>query len=349
VHQLDRIRGCLLGGAAGDALGAPVEFMTGLDIAARFGPDGVTALPEGTGRITDDTQMTLFTAEGLIRAHNRLADQGTCDVPAVILRAYQRWLFTQEGSRRAVPWDPEFPAGPSGWLVEQPFLHDRRAPGTTCLSSLRAAGAGTVEHRRNNSKGCGGIMRTAPVGLVSADPFDLACEIAALTHGHPSGFLAAGAFAVIVARLMAGDPLHRSVMEARRQVADRPEAEEVTAALDGAVNEAAAGPGNADSVVRLGQGWVAEEALAIAVYCALVAPTFRAGVLLAVNHGGDSDSTGAMTGNLLGTALGAPAIDDDLLNGLEGRDVIEQVAADLGVVLDGGMLRPCHPGRYPPW
>jgi ADP-ribosylglycohydrolase len=349
VHQLDRIRGCLLGGAVGDALGAPVEFMTGADIAARFGPDGVTALPEGPGRITDDTQMTLFTAEGLIRAHNRLAERGTCDVPAVVLRAYQRWLFTQEGGRRAVPWDPEFPAGPSGWLVEQPFLHDRRAPGTTCLSSLRTAGAGTVEHRRNNSKGCGGIMRIAPVGLVSAEPFQLACEVAALTHGHPSGFLAAGAFAVIVARLMAGDPLDRCVVEARRQVADCPEGEEVTAALDGAVNEAAGGPGNAGSVVRLGQGWVAEEALAIAVYCALVAPTFRAGVLLAVNHGGDSDSTAAMTGNLLGAALGAQAIDDDLLNGLEGRDVIEQVAADLGAMLDGGMPRPCDPGRYPPW
>ncbi len=75
---------------------------------------------------------------------------------------------------------------------------------------------------------------------------------------------------------------------------------------------------------------MAEEALAIAVYCALFAPTFRVGVLLAVNHGGDSDSTGAMAGNLLGTALGASAIDEDLLAGLEGRAVIEQVAADQG-------------------
>jgi ADP-ribosylglycohydrolase len=194
-------------------------------------------------------------------------------------------------------------------------------------------------------------MRIAPVGLIPGDlvpagRFALACDLAALTHGHPSGFLAAGAFAVIVARLMAGDPLQRSVAEARRQVADRPEAGEVTAALDGALNEAAGGPGNAGSVVRLGEGWVAEEALAIAVYCALVAPTFRAGVLLAVNHGGDSDSTGAMAGNLLGAALGAPAIDDDLLDGLEGRDVIEQVAGDLGALLDGGIP---DPDRYPPW
>jgi ADP-ribosylglycohydrolase len=68
-----------------------------------------------------------------------------------------------------------------------------------------------------------------------------------------------------------------------------------------------------------------------------------------VNHGGDSDSTAALTGNLLGAALGAQAIDDDLLNGLEGRDVIEQVAADLGAVLDGETPRPYHPERYPPW
>jgi ADP-ribosylglycohydrolase len=74
---------------------------------------------------------------------------------------------------------------------------------------------------------------------------------------------------------------------------------------------------------------VAEEALAIGVYCALTAPGFRSGVLLAVNHGGDSDSTGAICGNLLGASLGAGAIDADLLDGLEGRDVITQVADDL--------------------
>jgi len=79
----------------------------------------------------------------------------------------------------------------------------------------------------------------------------------------------------------------------------------------------------------LGKGWVAEEALAIGAYCALVATDFVSGVVLAVNHDGDSDSTGSICGNLLGTALGAAAIPAELLEPLEGRSVIEQVADDL--------------------
>ena len=78
----NRFRGCLFGGAVGDALGADVEFMSTGEIRARYGPDGVTdyTTADAIGRITDDTQMTLFTAEGLIRAHNRMADRGICDV-----------------------------------------------------------------------------------------------------------------------------------------------------------------------------------------------------------------------------------------------------------------------------
>jgi len=63
----DRFRGCLLAGAAGDTLGAPVEFMGLASIRDRFGPGGIRGLAPAYGReggaITDDTQMTLFTAE----------------------------------------------------------------------------------------------------------------------------------------------------------------------------------------------------------------------------------------------------------------------------------------------
>src|SRR4051812_50187991 len=60
------------------------------------------------------------------------------------------------------------------------------------------------------------------------------------------------------------------------------------------------GEPTADKLASLGEGWVAEEALAMSIYCTLVAEDFRRGVTLAVNHGGDSDSTGAITGNILG-------------------------------------------------
>src|SRR3954469_11894903 len=82
----DRIRGCLLGGAVGDALGAGIEFAWIEDIIRRFGPGGSTDYVEAYGRrgaITDDTQMTLFTAEGLLRARVRVAREGIADVRAI--------------------------------------------------------------------------------------------------------------------------------------------------------------------------------------------------------------------------------------------------------------------------
>jgi len=74
---------------------------------------------------------------------------------------------------------------------------------------------------------------------------------------------------------------------------------------------------------------VAEEALGVAVYCALVAETFEQGVLLAVNHDGNSSATAALTGNLLGAALGVDAIPSRWLAPLELREVIAEIAGDV--------------------
>ena len=158
----ERIVGCLLGGAIGDALGAPVEFLSWPEIERRFGSGGIRGFAPaygGLGRITDDTQMTLFTAEGLIRAQHRLNDGGMADVPAVLHRAYLRWLSTQVRDVRGVPWDPEIGQDTSGWLLKQDFLHSERAPGTTCMGALLSGNVGTPENPINGSKGCGGVMR----------------------------------------------------------------------------------------------------------------------------------------------------------------------------------------------
>jgi ADP-ribosylglycohydrolase len=96
---------------------------------------------------------------------------------------------------------------------------------------------------------------------------------------------------------------------------------------------------------RLGEGWVAEEALAVAVYCALTAASFRSGVLRAVNHGGDSDSTGPSAATCWAPASGVRSVDADLLGRLEGRDVITQVADDLYDVFAAGREPPRQ--RYP--
>jgi ADP-ribosylglycohydrolase len=331
----DRYQGCLLGGAVGDALGAGIEFFSLAEIRQRYGSAGVTGYVPAYGRsgaITDDTQMTLFTAEGLLRDHQQ--PSGSRDPAAAIWRAYQRWLATQSG----------YPADGS-WLSSQEFLRHGRAPGMTCLSALRAGRPGTVGRPANNSKGCGGVMRVGPAGLAGGDPFTLACRAAALTHGHPSGYLAAGALALVVSELVRGSDLPGAVAVAINRLAQADDGEEVTNALTSAVRAAERGPLSADTLGVLGEGWTGEEALAIAAHCALTATSFRSGVLHAVNHGGDSDSTGAICGNLLGAALGAGAIDADLLDGLEGCDVITQVADDLHDVFTQG--QPPSRQRYP--
>ena len=186
----DHYRGCLLGGAVGDALGAPVEFLSLADIRHRFGPEGIRDYAPAFGRlgaITDDTQMTLFTAEALIRGHNRWLDRGLCDPVGVARLAYLRWYQTQGGRPEIKPHEP-------GWLVQQKDLHSRRAPGNTCMGALGTGAHGTPEKPINDSKGCGGVMRMAPVGLVGPgmlNIFEEGCAFAALTHGHASGYCSA--------------------------------------------------------------------------------------------------------------------------------------------------------------
>jgi ADP-ribosylglycohydrolase len=331
IPRTDRVRGCFLGGAVGDALGAPIEFESIDAIRSRFGPEGLRDYAPAygvRGAITDDTQMTLFTAEGILRAYTRGVAKGICHPPSVVDHAYARWLATQ--GERSGRWDVD---EPDGWLVSVPALHGRRAPGNTCLSALAAAEAGTVRAPMNDSKGCGGVMRAAPAGLTGegpfGDPFTFGCEIAALTHGHPSGYLAAGVLADVVSRLVLGDELEVALEAALMRVSVEPGSEELTCAvrhaMDRADDDAELEP---EEIQRLGGGWVAEEALAIAVFVAMSASSFEEGVLAAVNHSGDSDSTGAIAGNLLGAMYGADAIPAHWRDGLELRDEIESLVDD---------------------
>ena len=289
-----RARGCLLGGAVGDALGAPVEFLSIAEIRNRFGQSGIRDFAPAYGRvgaITDDTQMTLFTAEGLLRGWVRGALKGICHPPSVIHHAYFRWHLTQGAAPDALHEEIGREIGRDGWLFGIAALHARRAPGATCLAALRAAtGLGQPPVAHNDSKGCGGVMRVAPVGLfaglVGNDDavFGLATDAAALTHGHPSGFLAAGFLAV-----------------------------------------------------------------AIAVCCALAARDFADGACLAVNHSSDSDSTGAIAGNLLGALLGEAAIPASWLARLELRDEITALADDLHAAATNALDPEAAWDRYPGW
>jgi len=284
------------------------------------------------GAITDDTQMTLFTAEGLILSHVRGGPDGA-DIPAFVYQAYLRWLDTQNMvDRQRLIGRHGTCVVVDGVLSAHRELHSRRSPGNSCLTALASGRMGTMDTPINDSKGCGGVMRIAPVGLFLSQEaaFDCACRVAAITHGHPTGFLAAGCLSDVIHRIINGTDLKEAILASRETLAARADSRECLDALDRAIAASHQNPADFETVESLGRGWVAEEALGIAVYCALVCGRdFDSGVCLAVNHGGDSDSTGAIAGNILGALLGAGAIPSRFTVDLELRDLIEEMATDL--------------------
>lgn len=336
---LDQCTSCLLGGAMGDALGAAVEFKGLRDILAEYGPEGIAEYGLVYGRrgaITDDTQMTLFTADGLICAAEAAEAGEEVHIPTFVRRAYLRWLRTQ-GQKPAAGDDDR--SAEEGWLLANKDLWETRAPGNTCISSLWGGRVGSIENPLNDSKGCGGVMRIAPVGLAAAEPFRLGCEVAAITHGHPSGYIASGFGAKVIAGLVKGLDLPSAIDSAMAEARSWPGCEETIEAVGKALELAESADATPETVERLGRGWIAEEALAISLFCALRATGFVHGVRLAVNHSGDSDSTGAIAGNLLGLMYGVADIPDHWLAELELRDEIERTAHRLhGVAQIGQRL-----------
>ena len=346
--RLSRTRGCLIGGAVGDALGAPVEFLSLGEIRNKYGAGGITAYDIAYGRkgaITDDTQMTLFTAEGLLRAQNRMRERGIANPPFMVHDAYLRWLMTQGETSQHDNFRMQDMRG----LVNDERLHARRGPGNTCLSALMGDRIGTTGIRLNESKGCGGIMRVAPVGLIALPDraFELGRDIAALTHSHPSGYLAAGTLALIIALVLEDWTLDGALTEATRELRSHEGHEECASAITEARRAAEGASASAEVVEQLGEGWVAEEALGISLYCALACKgDFETGVRLAVNHSGDSDSTGAITCNLLGAMLGEEAIPERWLDKLELSDVVLLIADDVHAAATGREISwERYPGR----
>lgn len=344
VELLNRIRGCLLGGAVGDALGYAVEFMDDQAIRAAYGAEGIRSPktgPDGVACFSDDTQMTLFTCEGMILGYNKAVAGGmAADMEGYVYEAYLDWLATQGEKTRGI-WHH------FSYLMKQKTLFERRAPGLTCLGALRSGRMGTLAEPINNSCGCGGVMRVAPVGFVARFgrryddyPEDAyvwqAAKIAAITHGHPLGYMPAAMLADMIHRMTRedGTSLKDNVMASLTRTERLLGRDERDAArvLRELVEKAAAladTPEDA-AIPQLGQGWTGHEALAIAIYCALRYENDFAGCLrAAVNHGGDSDSTGSIAGQILGAWKGAEVIPAEWLKALEGREIIETMAQQL--------------------
>ena len=303
------LRSCLVGGAIGDALGRPLEHLTLTEIRNQYGPEGLQNVSPMT--ITDDTQMTLFSFEGLLEAEK---DEEMVSV----YRAYRRWLTTQEQAE---------PSPEASGLAAQSWLYERRGPGKACLTGLQQVGADKVVNL--DSKGCGAVMRAAPFGLFDYsldEAFLLAAKAARYTHGHPTAAVSAGVFARLISLVSHGHSFSDAVRETLRLLTyDIPRAGETRTAVREAVKASRQYPATPETVELLGSGWVAEEALSIAVYCVLATDNAADALHLAINHSGDSDSVGSICGNLLG-ASGAE-LPAQWVAAVEGRDTIDQLVS----------------------
>lgn len=288
----DRVLGCLLGGAVGDALGYEVEFESWERIKRKYGPQGLQEIQihDGVARVSDDTQMTLFTLEGMLRA----LQNAEASVIDEIRRAYIDWLATQETPPR--DWIA------AGDLCRDARLRYRRAPGNTCLSALRAG------RPIAGSKGCGGVMRIAPLGLTrrwsALQSFEFGAQAAALTHGHPTGHLSAGAFASMIRILLDGGDPASAAKESLSLLESSPGHGETKDAIVAALDTKRRGEFSLPPVKHLGEGWVAEEALSIGLHSALLTDSFPDILRTAANHDGDSDSTASIAGEMYGAWRG---------------------------------------------
>ena len=329
---LDRALGCVLGGALGDAFGYPIEFHRLEQIRQQFGPAGLCEprVTDDQFQVSDDTQMTLFTLEGLARAGRGTGDAALIDS---LTHAYADWLDTQS-------WGP-VSAHCRGLLATRPALRQRRAPGNTCLSALQSGRPGTPEQPINDSKGCGAVMRVAPLGWIEpADPrhrFEQAARAGALTHGHPDGWAGGGLLAVLIGELHAGATFTEALTRAKTVTVQTLHARGIQADLLDCIERAEQLAGTDQSppsaIAQLGHGWVGEEALAIALYAVQRADSFTEAVRHAANHDGDSDSTASIAGQIWGAWAGLAALPMSWVRRL---DVLDEALDLIGALAEQG-------------
>lgn len=342
----DKCRGSLVGGAIGDAFGYPVEFIYSFEeIRAKYGEDGIIGydlsypwlddyLRHYRALFSDDTQMTLYTAEGIVES----ARNGKPLMPT-ICNAYIAWYGHQIGKKVRISYDSQ--------LTKIDELNQRRAPGNTCLSALANIYNGNEPH--NTSKGCGGIMRIAPIGIYGAthgwtleETGRIAGEAAEITHQHMMSTFASAAQAMIIQQcILAEETITAEIFKAYVESALSklpemyPGKDSLLKDFTGLIQKAIR---LEDNLLQdweiiengLGGGWVAEETLAISIFSVLRhIDEFKACMICAVNHGGDSDSTGAVAGNIIGAILGYEAIPEEFTKSIQLHDLIVEIADEL--------------------
>lgn len=313
----ERILGCMIGAAAGDALGYPVEFLSLTGILDRTGGDPFWT--EQEGRVSDDTQLSLVVADALVKTRPTSADG------AALARFYDAYvpLF--------VDWSGNPPGG-------------HRAPGGACLRGAAVLASGVSPPALAgalDALGSGAVMRAHPVALAIPDLG--AAQLFAdaqgvVSHRHPRSMAAVRVYvAVLSYALNGGNPkrLVRDVIEPIK-VTKVEAADFLWDLLEPLRRISAATPltsSTVEEILEANQGWRGDEALvaALAVFLSAVlsgAEPYEA-IYRSVVTSGDSDTVGSLVGALVGAFYGFDALPDHLTEGLEFEGRIRQLAADL--------------------
>ena len=287
----DHFRGCLLGGATGDAKG----------YGEREGDKDL---------ISDNTQMSIFTVDGLIWADTRARRKGVYAYLPCLFYSYQKWYYTQTGNLA----DTAYEFILDGEVLRHEELFARRGVGVTSMDALASSlgnSYGTIKYRINDLDRPGCVIRTAPIGLYFAnDPdaaFRFGCESAALTHGHTQAIMSAGYMAALIAWLAQGKGLREAVEAACGKL----EESEFSDAIPGnlirrAMELAEARRPLRSSIEAIGEGWVAPETAAIATYIALrFENDFEEAINAATDFYGNTDSVAPAVGNIVGCIAGS--------------------------------------------
>ena len=356
MDKRDRIRGAMIGCAAGDALGYPVEVLSEAAIVERYGLRGITDYDldeNGTAHITADTQLMLLSANGILFAHTRGALRGImAPVYQYFDAFYMDWyrLQTEKQPRRAR----------CGWINAYPALSAKRAPSPTSMRVFSSDKFGSMDKPVNDSKGSGCLLRAAPIGLsYSDDPayiLDLAANTAALTHGNEVTWVASGVLALIISliihqELSIAEAVNETLKALDKSFPDsRKAVHELLSSIWSARPLATSASSDLDAIHALGEGWVSNEALAIGILCALRYENDIAGAMtFAANHGGNSSTTAAIAGMLVGARIGFNAIPDRFVDRLELVDVILELADDVTTdcpMSDWGPSNPVWEHKY---
>ncbi len=339
VTEYDRFMGAMYGSAIGDAFGYPLRDLSYEEICARFEKIGALELAVSekteTALFTDATQMALFTVDGIIWADIYDKAYENAAVASYVFYSYQLWLYTQTktvaGQEYAWLFDKKENPNLSSLLRVKGLTRKRynRDTNINALLDAHSNKFGRLNAPVNTNSDNGAVKRVTPVGLFYAQDeemaFRMACDIGAITHSSPDGYLPCGVYAATIACLVNGKSIVQSVERALEILEDYKGHErtynEVKDALDKAVKKE---DDPQLTVKEIGQGIEAVEALAIAVYAAVLhEKRYKFAIQLAANHDGDSAACACLTGGLLGASGGFKAIPKSWYKKLQYKNLIE--------------------------